>query len=592
MGSAILLVNTNEYKNAQELVEDNKRLIEKTVRKTLSYNLNIESLKYPSSLNDIDAKWKELIPNFSLFENKKLIYPLRFKGLDNKGLSPLWMTYQVDGNNLLSQDGLISTNTLSRNKVLSSIKKLLALETENDRLGLEENIREYFDLLANFQLEPIEEIISMLAFLKLHDKSRWNDKLVESIVFSGSTHFQPIIHYLFRQNSQLSKADAKKIIKFLQVILEQTNINLTWLHSNTKAFFDDSLNIDLSRKSNILISKNLVIIKRNNKINLNISTLALPISLLSEIEDVKKTLVNQGILEKLDTIILTDIRSNTSLENLEINVYRSTWINQRTDIRNYFIFKIGFTLLFVMALIVMVFFISLQNKRKLEHINLKENFLNLVSHELRTPLASIRLMTETLKKRNDRRLDIKDYPLKIIGEVDRLWLMVDNLLSLNQIKSGELHLNISEVFLVPLINRVADRLSESSSQKFNLKLDVLPDFTIQVDQTLFELVIVNLISNSVKYCDKGTCEINVFIDKDRDSIMIVDNACGIDEKNKLKVFDDFYRIKQEGNVKGTGVGLSLCAQILKLHRGNITIYHSNSNGTTWEIKLPGSKKGN
>ena len=590
MGSAILLVNINEYQNAHDLIDDNKSLIEKTILKTLSYNLKIKSLNFPTSASEINKQWKKLTPNFSVYENGRLIYPLRFTGFDSKKLSSLWQLYNTD--NMQPQTTLIPANSRDRINALSSIKISLSSNIQSDKEQLGRNIKKFFNLVENFQLEPLEEIISMLSFLKSHEKSRWNEQLIKTIIFDGSTQFKPIIHYLFRKNSQLSKADATQAFNTLRTILEQTNIDLTWFHLNEFEFFKDSFKVGAIKEDDILFSNNRILFRLNDKTNTNESILILPINISNELINVKNILVKQAILEHSDTITLNDIQSLTSLENLGVNLNRVIWNQQRAEITKYFIFKLSFTLLFVIALFVMVFFISLQNRRKLEHINLKENFLNLVSHELRTPLASIRLMTETLQKRNERSLDIKNYPAKIIDEVDRLWIMVDNLLSLNQIKSGELNLNIDKVKLLPLINRVVGRLQETSNIEIDLTIDIPHDYTIQVDQTLFELVIVNLLSNAIKYCNNKICEVNVFIDNEYSSIKISDNACGIEKNDWFKVFEDFYRVKQENSIKGTGIGLSLCAQILKLHQGSITIIQSDSNGTTWELKLPDSDKGN
>jgi len=585
-GFSILFMLTVEYREAKLLIKNNQFLMRNTVVKTLTANISDQLASYPLSSTDIDLNWKELPLRFMASHKGQWIFPNRFFGEQGNSLSELWRHYELDKDS--DKLELSSLSNESELRINALLKLKLALKA-NDQSRLTQQIENYFSLVENYQLSTLEEIISSLTFLQLEKDARWNSQLIRLIIFQGSNQITPLIDYIFKRNNKLPREDIELSISKVQLILEDANIDASWFNQSVRELWEPNLDINIdSIKDNSIIE--------NKWISMRISDdllLFLPFSVEAELKTVENKLKSQGVLERDDSLSISRTQNygviNTVAE-LPFEIQRVAWRKQAEQQSYFFMIKIALTLTFIISLFVVVAFVSYRNKKKTEFIDLRENFVNLVSHELKPPLASIRIMIETLQKRHDRSLSIKDYPDKIISEVDRLWLMVDNLLSLNQIKSGELKLNIDKVNLSSLVERVYEKFSEHQSKKMTFKNNLPVDCSCFVDPLLFELVIINLFSNSIKYCEKPEVKIAVSLNSQQNILILSDNACGIEPSNWTRVFDDFYRDTNTNSKQGTGVGLSLCKQIMKVHQSTIAIKDSNENGTTWFMVLPDFKK--
>ncbi len=585
-GSSIFFMLTVEYRENKLLIENNRILMRNTVVKTLTNNIATKVTNYPLSADDINSSWNKLPLSFLANSEGEWIFPSRFLGSLDSNLSKLWTLYELDDEALDSVQTQLSLESKLRIKALNRIKKSL---NDDDKSTVPQHVKTYFSLVENYQLSELEEIISNLRFLQLKDTERWNRELTQLIVFDGSRQIKSLSNYLFRNNQRLSKKDMNLAIKKIRSILEKANIDTSWFDTSTTELWTPNLTIDIKTLANYSILQNKwITIEADEKL-----VLLIPFSFESELNAVENQLKLQGILDDEDRLSIKEIDSNDKvkvLQNLPIIIKKPAW-NRQLAKQNYFLMtKIVLTLIFMLSLFIVVAFVSYKNRKKMELVNLKENFINLVSHELKTPLASIRLMIETIQKRQSRNLSIKDYPDKIIEEVDRLWLMVDNILSLNQIKSGELELNIDSVNVKPLVQRVYDKFNEFQSKEIILRNNVDRILAYQVDPLLFELVIINLFSNAIKYCNKKTVCIEISASLNPNRILLTDNASGIKELNWNKIFDDFYRENKSKTKQGTGVGLSLCRQIMNIHKGSITVKKSDEKGTTWEIELPDIEK--
>lgn len=580
-----------EYQESNKLIIDNQRLMRNTVVKTLTNNITDKLSDFPHDLNDLESNWKKLPLNFMANYQEQWIFPSRFGGKKNDAISELWKSYQLELETLSPEFHSLTIESQSRITALNKVR--LALKTKEQTI-ISQRIDEYFSLVENYRLSVLEELISSLRFLQLDSDARWNNQLIELMIFKGSHQIMPLTEIIFRQNKNISMADLKFAISKIQLILESANINSGWLNQSVNELWKPELTININTLKNYAIINNQWIsIKKPNGL-----ILFLPFSIEAELSLVTNTLKSQGILNNEDYLSLTKNNFNHStltIQQIPIEINRAAWQKQSEQQDHFFMIKISLALILIICLLVVVGFISYRNKRKMAFIALRENFVNLVSHELKTPLASIRIMIETLQKRNERQLSIKNYPDKIVKEVDRLWLMVDNLLSLNQIKSGELQLNLDKVNLHGLLNRVYQQFNEHSSVQLEFINNLAEDAYSYLDPVLFELVIINLFSNSIKYNQQTTIKIEVRLDKanmgnNDHQLIFSDNGCGIDPANWERVFNDFYREKNNSSKQGTGLGLSLCKQIMMFHQGNISIKHSDDTGTVWVIDLPDNSK--
>lgn len=203
---------------------------------------------------------------------------------------------------------------------------------------------------------------------------------------------------------------------------------------------------------------------------------------------------------------------------------------------------------------------------------IKATFISIVSHELRTPVALIKGYASTLR-RDDARWDkstISDSLAVIEEEADRLSKMVDDLLDASRLQAGGLSLNRADVSLPMLAKRVAERFATQSNHH-----DIVTDFPekfpiILADETRIEQVIMNLVSNALKYAPKGEIKISGTVHSEQVVVCVSDEGPGIEAKDLPHIFDRFYRsTKAVKHTKGAGLGLYLARAIVEAHGGRI-----------------------
>ncbi len=552
-----------------------------TVIKTLNNSIFSRLIKYPSSPEELENNWNKLPLNFMAMRKGKWVFPYRYTGNQLKQASGLWENYGLLKGKKLSTSEEFTEETNLRISALIRIKDSLSAEQSQ----LNSAINEYFSLVENFRLSALEEVISGLSFLHLGDDARWNNQLIKIYLFQGSNQLVALTEYLFRQNQNFSYADMNLSIEKIRSTLEISNINTDWFEQSVIELWRTTPKITNSELTNYsIVQDQWLSVKSSSDM-----ILFLPFSINQELQKVTSTLQSQGILEDGDSISLqkpATVKPFQTINTLPYQIHRKQWQRQ-SEQQNYFFFvKIILAVVFSLSLLILVSLINFRTNKKLEFLQLRENFINLVSHELKTPLASMRIMVETLQKRDKKNLPIQDYPLRIISEVDRLWFMIDNLLSINQIKAGELELNIDKVNLHSMVNRVSEKFSEQKLHSLDCNNQLPKECFCMVDQVLFELVLINLFSNATKYCERSTVEISISI-HNQQQILFTDNGCGISPSNWQDVFNIFYRERSNNTKPGTGVGLSLCRQIMQLHHAEIKILSSTEKGTTWIIDCPG-----
>ncbi|MBI1854820.1 MAG: GAF domain-containing protein [Chloroflexi bacterium] len=220
---------------------------------------------------------------------------------------------------------------------------------------------------------------------------------------------------------------------------------------------------------------------------------------------------------------------------------------------------------------------------------IKSTFISIVSHELRTPVALIKGYASTLR-RDDAKWDkrtISDSLAVIEEEADRLSKMIDDLLDASRLQAGGLSLNQADVSLAALASRVTERFA-SQSPKYQLVTDFPKNFPLIVgDETRLEQVLVNLVSNGLKYAPKGEIKISGTARPEQVVVCVSDEGPGIDAHDLPHIFDRFYRstnaVKQ---TKGAGLGLYLARAIVEAHGGRIWADPKADSGTRICFSLP------
>ncbi|MBO4264472.1 MAG: HAMP domain-containing protein [Clostridia bacterium] len=222
----------------------------------------------------------------------------------------------------------------------------------------------------------------------------------------------------------------------------------------------------------------------------------------------------------------------------------------------------------------------------------RREFVADVSHELRTPLTSIKGMTETVLSDPEMPAEVREGFLKIaIDECDRMTRIVGDLLMLSKLDSNKNQWQISEFSPSEMLSHLCRAMRvDAEKHGHTLSLDIMPDMpNITADRGKIEQVIVNVISNSIKYTpDGGKIDVSAEANKMRVSISVKDNGTGIPKEDKDKIFDRFYRVKKDRNrdTGGTGLGLAIAKEIVEAHHGSIKIDSDVGVGTEITISLP------
>lgn len=220
---------------------------------------------------------------------------------------------------------------------------------------------------------------------------------------------------------------------------------------------------------------------------------------------------------------------------------------------------------------------------------MQENFVATVSHDLRTPLGFIKGYTTTLL-REDTNWDVPTYRefLGIIDdEADRLQELIDNLLDSSRLQSGTLQMNLQTERLDVMLRDMIQR-SKLRDIDVNLELEIEnQNVLVEADPMRLGQVFDNLINNASKYAPGSTVVIRLYVEGKEAVIKVIDDGPGIAEEHLEKIFQRFYRVPETRMaVRGSGLGLYICRQIVIAHHGTIKAVSEIGQGTTFHITLP------
>jgi signal transduction histidine kinase len=230
---------------------------------------------------------------------------------------------------------------------------------------------------------------------------------------------------------------------------------------------------------------------------------------------------------------------------------------------------------------------SLEAERRLDR--LQQDFIATISHELCTPLGFIKGYATTLL-REDTTWDqatSREFLAIIDEEADRLRELIDNLLDSSRLQSGTLHMHFQPVRMDSLLRDISLRVG-ARSENLKVELDFKMDnLRCEADPTRLAQVLDNLLSNAAKYAEGATIVILLEKVDDKVHIAVKDNGPGIAAEHLEHLFKRFYRVpEQSTTVRGTGLGLFICRQIVNAHSGEITVESVVGQGTTFHIYIP------
>ncbi|WP_169570243.1 sensor histidine kinase [Sneathiella limimaris] len=237
--------------------------------------------------------------------------------------------------------------------------------------------------------------------------------------------------------------------------------------------------------------------------------------------------------------------------------------------------------------------LQLANARLKELDSLKDDFLSMVSHELRTPLTSLRAFGEILS--DNPQVSVEDrtrFLGIIINESERLTRLIDQLLDLAKMEAGRMDWSLEDVDLSATIEEAVFALNGLIKEKgIDLHMEVEEDLpAIQADRDQLIQVIINLISNAIKFCNQNQGEIILKAGHQDGEVWVSvqDNGLGVPAPLKEKIFERFHQsVSPIGHKpQGSGLGLAICRQIVTYLGGRIWAENSNEGGAIFTFTLP------
>jgi PAS domain S-box-containing protein len=223
-----------------------------------------------------------------------------------------------------------------------------------------------------------------------------------------------------------------------------------------------------------------------------------------------------------------------------------------------------------------------------EAIRLRDEFLSIASHELKTPLAALLLLLRNLRERtaNTDEYLAKGFERAMrIGA--RLSQLVDALLDVSRIATGQLSLNLEPFDLCDSAREVTDRMRESAAAaQCQLSLDAPRPVEGRWDRLRIEQVLMNLISNSIKYAAGRPIRVSVARDGQTALLKVSDSGPGISEPQLPRIFERFERAASARHYGGMGLGLYVARQIAEAHGGSIDASNLEGGGACFTVRLP------
>jgi two-component system phosphate regulon sensor histidine kinase PhoR len=233
--------------------------------------------------------------------------------------------------------------------------------------------------------------------------------------------------------------------------------------------------------------------------------------------------------------------------------------------------------------------------RKLE--TFRRDFVANVSHELRTPITSIKGFVETLA---DGALEDRDKAVKFLGIInrhtDRLSELIEDLLTLSRLDQGagegDKRIRLEPTAVRELLEAAIEICrAKAESRDVAISLTCRPSLEANLNHSLVEQALVNLIDNAIKYSPRGgEVDIEARAADDRVVISVRDNGIGIDEKHMPRLFERFYRVDKarSRDLGGTGLGLAIVKHVAQAHGGSVGVDSRPGAGSTFFLYFPAS----
>lgn len=224
----------------------------------------------------------------------------------------------------------------------------------------------------------------------------------------------------------------------------------------------------------------------------------------------------------------------------------------------------------------------------IEAVKARDEFLSIASHELKTPLTSLIIQTQVQKRllsKGDERASNPERVLETYNKFERLFgrlnRLIDDMLDISRISFGKLEIRREKTDLSQLVEDVISRHGEGATIEFTPH-----PVSGNWDPLRLEQVIINLVTNAVRYGKGEPISISIQDHEKEISLSVKDRGIGISADDQKKIFERFERAVNANDISGLGLGLYISDQIVQLHGGSISLESAIGKGSTFTVKLP------
>ena len=219
----------------------------------------------------------------------------------------------------------------------------------------------------------------------------------------------------------------------------------------------------------------------------------------------------------------------------------------------------------------------------------RREFVSNVSHELRSPLASASAMVEILESGAiDDRETALDFLHRIRGDVTRMTSLVDELLELSSLESGQMPVHLAPVSVDDVLNEIVERFQlAASSDGIELSSNAQKDLPhVMGEQRRLEQVLTNLVENALRFTPNGG-KITLRAHRERDwvTLTVEDTGVGIPREHLPHVFERFYKVDRSRREQGTGLGLAISKHLVQAQGGDLSATSVEGEGSEFRVKL-------
>lgn len=222
----------------------------------------------------------------------------------------------------------------------------------------------------------------------------------------------------------------------------------------------------------------------------------------------------------------------------------------------------------------------------------QQSFINNFTHELKTPVTSLKLYLETFLKHDLTKEDQRKYLNYMLADVSRLSENINGILDLGRLENDEYD---CKLFPLDIVSTTQTFLKTNAYLFTKADITVINNLkkpvVLQIDIMLFEMLLMNIMTNAMKYNNSEKCQVDITFTKGRKHLFVSfkDNGIGIEKKEEVAIFRKFHQASSSGKMAsgGSGLGLYLVSMIARLHGGNIAaVSHGIGHGCEFIMTLP------